>query len=299
MLAVYSHFVQMQHIISNMKKLLKKTIPILIGKQLEFVSFFSPKKAHNMAFRLFCKPLKGKASPEQQEFLGDAKDLIVHVENIEIQTYRWEGNPNKETIILVHGWESNSHRWKTIIPTFLNKGYNIVALDAPAQGNSSGTILNVPLYTECLEAVIKVHQPDIVIGHSVGGMTTIFHQYKYPNPSIKKLAVLGPPSELSLIMKGFQSTLKLSDRFMHSLNQFFKDRFGFFYHEFSIAAFAADIQQDGLIIHDRLDRIAPFAASKAIHKNWKNSKLIATKGFGHSLYHPDVNATLLEFIETP
>ncbi len=280
-----------------MKQLLKKWLPILIGKQITLVFLFSPKKAHNMAFRLFCKPLKGKVTPEQQEFLDDAKDLVILVNNLEIQTYRWGGDPNKETILLVHGWDSNSHRWKTIIPTFLEHGYTIVALDAPAQGNSSGKILNVPLYTECLEAVIKKYQPDHIVGHSVGGMTTIYHQYKYPNPDIKKLVVLGPPSELKLIMQGFQETLQLSDRFMQSLDQFFKDRFGFNYHEFSIAAFAGSLKQEGLVIHDRLDRIAPFAASKAIHRNWDNSKLKATKGYGHSLYHEDVNTAMLDFIK--
>ena len=52
-------------------------------------------------------------------------------------TYRWLGK--KETILLAHGWESNSFRWKDLIvklDTALD--YNVIALDAPAHGRSSG-----------------------------------------------------------------------------------------------------------------------------------------------------------------
>ena len=70
-------------------------------------------------------------------------------------------------------------------------------------------------------------------------------------------------------MEGFQQTLGLTDHFMSSMDQFFKQKFNFYFREFSVAKFAKNITQQGLIIHDRLDTIAPFAASKAIHKQWK------------------------------
>jgi len=278
-----------------MKKSIPKIIPLLIGKQLEIIALFSKKKANEKAFKLFCTPLKGRVKADQKEFLEKAKDRKIPIQGLEIQTYRWKGNGS--TLLLIHGWDSNTYRWKTLIKKLQEDSYNIIALDAPAQGNSTGHLLNVVLYTDCVQTVIEAYQPEILIGHSVGGMTTVYNQYKYPNDTIQKLIVLGSPSELSLIMKGYQQTLGLSDHFMNALDQYFKIRFDMYYHEFSIAKFAKSVTQSGLIIHDRRDNIAPFAASQAIHKNWNNSQLMPTNGLGHSLHDDSVNTAILEFMK--
>ena len=115
-----------------------------------------------------------------------------------------------EPILLVHGWESNTHRWKYLIEKLHLKNFNIIAFDAPAHGFSSGKLFNIPLYAECLQKIIELYRPNHIIAHSVGGMTSIFHQYKYPNLEIEKLIVLAPPSEMSIIMRGYQKTLNLT-----------------------------------------------------------------------------------------
>ena len=146
--------------------------------------------------------------------------------------------------------------------------------------------------------MVLEYKPSTLIGYSVGGMTTIYHQKLHPNPLIKKLIILGPPSELSGIIKDYQKTLGLSDRFMKSWNMYFKENFGMYYDEFSIAKFSKTVQQKGLIIHDKQDAIAPYSASVAIHKNWANSKLVSTDGLGHSLYHSSVENSMIDFLKT-
>ncbi|MDY8138588.1 alpha/beta hydrolase [Aquimarina sp. 2201CG5-10] len=278
-----------------MNKKVKKYAPIIIGKRLLLLFFFVPKKAIHKAFLLVCTPRKGKVLPDQIYFLEDAEDEIVIVDNLYIQTYRW---PNDgETILMVHGWESNTHRWKTLIQKFHQKGYNVIAFDAPAHGNSSGKILNVPLYAECLQKVIELYRPNHIIGHSVGGMTTIFHQYKYPNDEIEKLVILAPPSELSRIMKGFQKILKLSPKFMKALEQYYKDQFGYNFKEFSVADFAKNITRKGLLIHDLNDDIAPYSEAQAISKNWNDAQFITTEDFGHSLFFDEVDDMIIKFLD--
>ncbi|MBQ4822228.1 alpha/beta hydrolase [Aquimarina sp. MMG016] len=278
-----------------MKERLKKYIPIIVGKRLLLLFFFAPKKALHKAFVLFCTPRKGDILPEQEYFLEEAEDEVVMIDDIALQTYLWPSMG--ETILMVHGWESNTHRWKTLIQKLLQEGYNVVAFDAPAQGNSSGKLLNVPLYTESLQKIVELYRPNHIIGHSVGGMTTIFHQYKYPNPEIEKLVVLAPPSELSRIMKDYQGILKLSSKFMNALSDYFKGKFGYDFEEFSIAEFAKKMTHKGLLIHDKHDDIAPFSEAESISKNWKGVKFVATEDFGHSLFFDEVDDMIIDFLK--
>ncbi len=278
-----------------MREKFKKYAPLLIGKYIQFIFFFFPKKAVNKAYILFCTPRKGRILPEQEYFLEESEDEIIQIDDLQIQTYRW---PNLgETILLVHGWESNVHRWKALIQKLHEKGYNIVAFDAPAHGNSSGKILNVPLYTQCLQKIIELYRPNHIIGHSVGGMTTIFHQYKYPNEEIEKLIVLAPPSELSRIMKGYQEILKLSPKFMKALDQYFKDKHGFYFDEFSVSNFAKKLNHKGLLIHDKNDDVAPYDESVAISKKWAGVQFNATEDFGHSLFFDEVDDMIIDFLK--
>ncbi len=278
-----------------MKERYKKYLPILIGKYIQCLFFFFPKKAINKAYILFCTPRKGKVLPEQEYFLEEAEDEVILVDNVYLQTYRWSSTG--ETVLLVHGWESNSHRWKTLVQKLQKSGYNIIAFDAPAHGNSSGKILNVPLYTKCLQKIVELYRPNHVLGHSVGGMTTIFHQFTYPDQEIEKLVVLAPPSELSRIMKGYQDILKLSPKFMDALNQHFKNKHGFYFEEFSMSYFAKNLTSNGLLIHDKYDDIAPYEEAQAISENWEGVDFISTENFGHSLFFDEVDTMIINFLK--
>ncbi|MEE9363280.1 MAG: alpha/beta hydrolase [Cellulophaga sp.] len=279
-----------------MKKFLTRFIPLVYGFYFNSLAIFSSKKAAKKAFMLFCSPRKGKVLPHQKEYLDQAKHEIISTNGVALQTYKWEGK--KEIILLLHGWESNVFRWRNLIDLLVYKNYTIIAFDAPAHGNSTGNILNVPLYTSCTAHLISKYQPTHIIGHSIGGMTTMYNQYKNPNTYIQKVISLGAPSDLSLIMEQYEGMLQLNTKVMQALDDYFMEHFNFNIDEFSIANFVKATENKGLLVHDELDVIAPVTASEKIHANWKNSKLIKTKGFGHSLHQNEVNQHILEFLES-
>ncbi|SHJ58981.1 alpha/beta hydrolase [Aquimarina spongiae] len=279
-----------------MREKFKKYVPLLIGKYLQLLFFFSPKKALHKAYMLFCTPRKGKVLPEQEDFLDEAEDAVIAVEDIYIQSYRWANMG--ETILVVHGWESNTHRWKRIIQKLHQQGYNVVAFDAPAHGYSSGKILSVPFYTQCLQKMVELYRPDHIMGHSVGGMTTLYHQYVYPDQEINKLIILAPPSDLERIMGQFQGILRLSSKFMKALDDFFKNKYGFYFEEFSVSKFATSIDKKGLLIHDKYDDIAPYNEVVAISQSWKGSQFITTENYGHSLFYEEVDDMIITFLKS-
>ncbi|NHF58167.1 alpha/beta hydrolase [Flavobacteriaceae bacterium TP-CH-4] len=279
-----------------MKQLLNKYIPLAYGHYFNTLALFSHEKATEKAFRLFCTPRKGQVLPQQKSYLEKAKDTILEVNDLHIQTYRWQGKG--PTLLLMHGWESNTYRWRSFIPKLENEGFNIVAMDAPAHGYSGSTLFNAPLYAECAQKVIETYRPKYIIGHSLGGMTMIYNQYKFNNPDIEKLVSLGAPSELSDFLRQYRITLGLNKKVVKSLENYFDYQFNFRPNDFSTSKFAKTLTVPGLLIHDEFDAIASIRCSEQVHANWKDSTLVKTKGLGHSLHQDKVRNQIIDFLKS-
>lgn len=278
-----------------MKKLLNKFMPLAYGQYYNAYSLIAPKKAADSAFHLFCTVRKGRVLPQQADYLETAKHHVEEVAGHRVQSYHWPGK--KETVLLVHGWESNTFRWRNLIKKLREADFNIFAFDAPAHGHSSGKHLYVPLYEEVVDHMVKKYRPEHLIGHSVGGMTILYNQYKNPCPKVQKMVTIGSPSEFHEIMAHFQDILKFNDRFMQLLDDYVLDRFGFRIHEFSTSRFAKSINKKGLLFHDRLDAITPYHASVQVNASWQGSQLVSTEGLGHSMHQDDVNDQIITFLE--
>ena len=279
-----------------MKKILNKYIPRVFGFYFNISVHFSKKKISEKAFKLFCTPRKGKVLQQQKAFLSDAKDDILETNGLSIQTYRWKGNGS--TVLLMHGWESNTFRWRDFIPKLQAEDYNIIAMDAPGHGNSTGKLLTLPLYAACAQTVIEMYKPKYIIGHSFGGMTMVYNQHKFPNTTIEKLVSLAAPSELSDFMRQYKLILGASSKLMNSMEQYFIETYGLKFKEFSSPKFIQSNTKKGLLIHDELDAIAPIWSSEQVHSNWKHSVFIKTKGLGHSLHQDKVRNQVIEFLKS-
>lgn len=275
---------------------MKNFIVKFIGNYYNIISYLSKNQAADKALYLFTKPRNGRKFSEiQREFLDTAFQEELKYGNHTIMTYRWLGN--KPTVLLAHGWESNSYRWRTIIFELKKKGHNVIALDAPAHGNSGSRFFNAILYSEFINVVASRFQPQIIIGHSVGGMATSLFQNKYRLESVKKLILLGAPSEFTDVLKRYTDMLGYNQRIKSQLNQTIIERFGDKPENFSTSKFLEAIDSKGLIIHDEHDKIIPYGDALLINNSFKNSKLITTKGLGHSLNDESVANHIYEFID--
>ena len=277
-----------------MKKLINKAIPKTVGALLNASSLINSKYAAAKALALFATPRKGLIKEHQTPFLDTAEKSNLDYKGFSIMTYQWQG-PGK-TILLCHGWESNAYRWKTLIELLQKASYNIVALDAPAHGNSDSKQFNAVLYAEFINVVSKAFNPSILIGHSVGGMASVFYQSNYKQGTLEKLILLGAPSAFEIILKNYIDMLGYNSKVERSLERLITDTFGATPSEFSTAKLASKITVDGLIVHDTKDKIIPFSEAELIHKHYKTSQLVKTKGHGHSLNHPEVYEHVANFI---
>lgn len=266
----------------------------MYGGYFNILSLVSKRKTARKAFALFCTVRKGRVLRNQEEYLDAAKKELLRIEGYDIQTYHWPGNA--ETVLLIHGWESNTFRWRNLIAKLKAADFNIIAFDAPGHGYSSGSKLHVPLYAKILRHIIKNYLPKHLIGHSVGCMTVIYNENKNPSPSVEKIVTVAGPSEFHEIMDHFQNLLQFNDRVMRALDTYIFDRFGFCIREFSTSEFVRTNTKKGLLFHDKLDKITPYHASEKVHANWTGSRLIATEGLGHSMHQDEITDAIVGFL---
>ena len=172
-----------------MKKLFTKIVPLAYGQLFNLGVLFNKTATAKKAFDIFCTIRKGNVLPIQKAFLDAAKLERLQVAGHQIQTYHWKGHG--PTVLLMHGWESNTHRWRNLIHKLSQNGFSIYAFDAPGHGNSSGKRLQVPLYAEVTRYILDRYTPDHVVAHSVGGMTIHYVHFVNPESSPEKIITIG------------------------------------------------------------------------------------------------------------
>ena len=269
----------------------------ILGIYLNVLSYLSPKLAGKQGFRIFCYPHRIKLNKTQVSFLRQAIHNEVILEKYKSFVYKWGKGPKK--ILLLHGWQSNSFRWKRYMAHFDLEKYTFYAFDAPAHGLSPGNMLNLVVYGKMLNKVLKeLPQIDVIIGHSMGAFASLYNYYEFVNPPLEKLILLGTPGEVSDFVDLYQQMLGLNDKVFRYISEYFINQYGYTLKYFSAKKFATKMKMKGLIIHDEADQAAPFKHALAIHANWELSKMIATTGMGHKLNKPEIIRDLISFLES-
>lgn len=267
-----------------------------IGNVLNATSLVSPTFASKKALNLFASPRKGRYTEDQKKITASALFEKLNYEGVDIATYQWVGKG--KTVLLAHGWESNTSRWNYILEDLKTKDYNIVALDGPAHGRSGGKQFNAILYSEFLNIAVQKFKPEVIIGHSVGGMATVFCMHNYQVPSVKKIVLLGAPAHFTGVFDRYKSMMGYNRRISNGLDNIVLQRTGKPVEYFSAANFTKSIEARGLIIHDKKDKIIPYEDAQLYANRYENSELISTSGFGHGLKDASLIPKIIEFINT-
>ncbi len=278
-----------------MKKILYFIFTKSIGLYINTLSFVFPKNASQLAYSLFSEPREGRLSKNKlPEILSKAHSETFQVKEESFQTYTWKGNQN--TILLVHGWESNASRWETLLPYLQKLGSTIIAIDAPAHGLSSGKEFNIPKYAAFIHIAVEKFKPQFLIGHSLGGKACLYYQSMYQNSLLEKMVILGSPSDFSIILNNYINLLSLNSRILKSLETYYLANFQLSLEQFSGKVFASKINIKGFIAHDIDDSVVSIDEGKKIAITWKNAVFIETKGLGHSMHDDTLYKKVVQFL---
>ena len=274
---------------------MQKVIVYLLSNYLRLVNSISPRLGGKHAFLLFCYPFPLKFKKYQSDFLKTSHFSFLDFEGKRIAQYRW--GSGEKVILCLHGWQSNSFRWKKYVKVLDKKKYTMICLDAPAHGRSDGVLFNVPMYARLIQQFLEQNKVDSILSHSLGAFSTMYLLSNYPLLSPPKVIALGTPSYADSFIDEFIRVLNLSSKARRNLVTYFTNYSGLKTNDFDSKLFAKNQKSFGLIVHDINDKEAPFEYAKEMAKIWPKSRFLGTEGFGHKLRDDSVVQEVIKFID--
>lgn len=274
---------------------MQKVIVYLLSNYLGLVNSISSRLGGKHAFLLFCYPFPLKFKKYQSDFLKTSHFSFLDFEGKRIAQYRW--GSGEKVILCLHGWQSNSFRWKKYVEVLDKKKYKMICLDAPAHGRSDGVLFNVPMYARLIQQFLEQNKVDSILSHSLGAFSTMYLLSNYPLLSPPKVIALGTPSYADSFIDEFIRVLNLSSKARRNLVTYFTNYSGLKTNDFDSKLFAKNQKSFGLIVHDINDKEAPFEYAKEMAKIWPKSRFLGTEGFGHKLRDDTVVQEVIKFID--
>jgi pimeloyl-ACP methyl ester carboxylesterase len=273
-----------------------------LGKMLNILAQLAPNAAGKYAFQIFCTPRKQTLREQDASFLNTANQSSFVAGKSTIKVYEWDKQtkPDAKTILFLHGWESSSARWKKYIKGLAKLGYRVHAFDAPAHGQSSGKRINLPLYSKVIATYMEIHgAPYAMVGHSLGGAALIMSMTLMDAPKVQKAVVMAGFAESSRVLSDFSRILGLNDTVSKHMSLEIERRSGASISAYSVTQKATELanQVQGLVIHDRLDPVAPVEEGWEIARAWQ-AQMIETNGYGHRLQDKTVVDLVLQFLSS-
>lgn len=253
-----------------------------ISTKIKLLAFFSKRKAAEKIFELFCTPF-GKQGKNVPALFSTAESISLQLNGKKINGYCWNRGKGKRVMIL-HGFSSSAYKFHSYIGVLADKGFEVVAFNAPAHGNSEGKTVNVVEYSELIQAVIKkVGMPDGFIAHSFGGIALSLALENIPHSNKTKVVLIAPATETTTAAEGAFKILHIkSSAVKAAFNNVILEKSGRTTAWFSIRRAMNQIEAAVLWVHDENDDITPLQdVLKVKEDNHPNIDFIITKGLGH------------------
>ncbi len=270
-----------------------------IRTKLNLLSVVNRRRSGEEAFRLFCTPLSRYKGKEAAVFLKGEK-LEFKLAGNTIKGYRCN-HPQTKKALLLHGFSSTCHKFDTYAVSLIEKGYEVLAFDAPAHGFSGGATVNAVDYSEMIKKVCDLYGPiDAFISHSFGGIAICLALEEMAHDHDTKLVLIAPATETSTAIDGAFAMLGISSKHIRqSMEEVIFKLSGKTAEWFSVRRALKNIKAAVLWVHDEDDLVTPLAdALKVQEDGLPNVQFLITKGLGHQKIYrnPTVKNSILEFL---
>jgi pimeloyl-ACP methyl ester carboxylesterase len=250
----------------------------------------------NLLWQLICYSPKMPVRLQQQQLLDEAKPFTLEVDDPHFSksTLKFNGfiwGDGKRKILITHGWGSKAADFAELITALKNiPNTQVIAFDAPGNGSSEGELSNLLLFAKAAEEVIKTFgAPDVVIGHSLGGMANAI-AIKETGITPTLLISIAP---LINLKENFIASLNAADVVQGFQDQFFVDFEGLFEMDASDFTldnlYPADAITQHWLAYDPEDKIAPFVFLKSFLAVHPEIETTVYEGPGHERIIKDDN----------
>ena len=245
----------------------------------------SPDLAARLALPLFMRvgaPLPVR--PADRAVHEGARRSILRVRGRDVVAYEWGSGP--DTVLLMHGWRGRASQFAPVIRELRSEGFRLVAVDAPANGESAGRRTDIRDYIAAIEALQSRHgRFHAIVGHSFGSLAALTAVRE--GVAAGGVVAVAGMADARFLVDSFAARLgvgaatadAISDRFARRV---FPGEHGAWARFDAVRApLPADVPL--LVVHDRGDREVDVDEGVRLHSaHGDRSRIVLTNGSGHS-----------------
>ncbi|HET7747339.1 MAG TPA: alpha/beta fold hydrolase [Vicinamibacteria bacterium] len=269
-------------------------VPALLRRANAFASRVAPGAAAMVAERLFFTPAPAARGLDADVVRsGRASDLVV--DGHAVRAYAWGRGP---MVALVHGWSGTAGQVaRALMPALVERGYGVVAFDAPGHGRSGGRMSSLPQFGRALRAVDREFGPlAAVVGHSLG--TAAIALAVDEGLSAERVVMIAPAADPGAWGPAFAEAAGFTRSVMERVYRRAERRLAIRWSDFSpMTPMVSRIEAPLLVVHDRDDRETPWEDGEAVAAAAPRGTLVLTQGLGHRriLRDRDLAETIADF----
>jgi pimeloyl-ACP methyl ester carboxylesterase len=256
----------------------------------------APTVAGRAAFELFCRPPVRPLDRGTERLIERMSPLFARAQarrvpfsDGSVQTYWWRtsNGSSRGRVLLVHGWTGRAMVMGLFVEPLLKAGFDVVAMDLPAHGNSSGSRLNMPIGARAVQAVARSFAPiTSAITHSFGGPVMALALEGGPpllgGLELDKVVLIAAPNKLTAMTDRFAKSQGLSAAVHNALNDHVSRAANRPIETVETGTLLCRARTPALIIHDESDADVPFDRAEAICASAPRATLMRTTGLGHT-----------------
>lgn len=239
---------------------------------------FAPQRAIDRAVARLLTPPPHHFPDDELRLMEDASLVTVPMVPERLIGWHW-GRKQDPRVILVHGWGGRGTQLKRFIAPLLERGFSVIAFDAPGHGMTGGPDSSLPHFLRGLEAVLDHLGPvHALIGHSLGGAVASMIMARRPQ-AIARGVLVAAPASLTESTWRVAAALNWPSALRAAVQRRIEYRFGVAWSEFEVGHRVGN--QALLVIHDRHDHEVPFTEALRYAGTWPNARVLETEGLGH------------------
>lgn len=274
----------------------------------------SPALAGLIAFELFCRtPSRRPKGAKAKQVFMVGRNRLRQAQTVRLALSRGMAaahllptetvGKNGHRILVVHGWGSRAEYLSDLALGLRQTGAEVVVLDLPGHGASSGRRLDLKIAAEAIVAAERhFGRFDGVVGHSFGGAAvmmaagSVFSELKPLQAA--RIALIGSPSSMGEVFNGFASMVGLGRGSVGAMRNRAMELVGAQVEDLDGVSVARRIDRPLLVVHAEDDKEVNVGHAQRYIGVSPHVRHLWANGHGHRriVSAPEVIAAVASFL---
>jgi len=237
----------------------------------------APGLAGRIAVLLFRIVRRHPMPPRERAWLEGARQGRLELDGRPLAYREWGEGP---AVLLTHGWEGRGSQMGAFAGPLAAAGFRVVALDAPAHGDSAGHLSSLPQFAAAVRCAADAFGPlHGLVGHSFGAAGAGWAARS--GAVARRLVFIAAPGDLGLYIRWFGELIGLGPRGRRAMEERLARLIDAGWDEARNATTIAADATPLLVVHDRSDFETPYDGGERIAAAWPAARMMSTEGLGH------------------